>query len=35
MKRSKTLYEEVYEEIKRDILLGKLKEGERLVSKRS
>ena len=35
MKRSKTLYEEVYEEIKRDILLGKLKKGERLVSKRS
>lgn len=35
MKRSKTLYEEVYEEIKRNILCGKLKKGERLVSKRS
>ncbi len=35
MKRSKTLYEEVYEEIKRDILSGKIKKGERLVSKRS
>lgn len=35
MKRSKTLYEEVYEEIKRNILSGKLKKGERLVSKRS
>lgn len=35
MKRSKTLYEEVYEEIKGNILAGKLKKGERLVSKRS
>ena len=35
MKRSKTLYEEVYEEIKRNILCGNLKKGERLVSKRS
>ena len=35
MKRVKTLYEEVYEEIKNDILAGKLKKGERLVSKRS
>ncbi len=35
MKRSKTLYEEVYEEIKSNILSGKLKKGERLVSKRS
>ncbi len=35
MKRTKTLYEEVYEEIKRNILSGKLKKGERLVSKRS
>ena len=35
MKRVKTLYEEVYEEIKSDILAGKLKKGERLVSKRS
>ena len=34
-KRSKTLYEEVYEEIKNDILTGKLKKGERLVSKRN
>ena len=34
-KRSKTLYEEVYEEIRDDILTGKLKKGERLVSKRS
>lgn len=34
-KRSKTLYEEVYEEIKSDILNGKLKKGERLVSKRN
>ncbi len=34
-KRSKTLYEEVYEEIKSNILSGKLKKGERLVSKRS
>ncbi len=35
MKRAKTLYEEVYEEIKSNILSGKLKKGERLVSKRS
>lgn len=35
MKRTKTLYEEVYEEIKSNILSGKLKKGERLVSKRS
>lgn len=35
MKRVKTLYEEVYEEIKSNILSGKLKKGERLVSKRS
>lgn len=34
-KRTKTLYEEVYEEIKNDILTGKLKKGERLVSKRN
>ncbi len=34
-KRNKTLYEEVYEEIRNDILTGKLKKGERLVSKRS
>ena len=34
-KRNKTLYEEVYEEIKNNILTGKLKEGERLVSKRN
>lgn len=34
-RRSKTLYEEVYEEIRNDILTGKLKKGERLVSKRS
>mgnify|MGYP003305176067 CR=1 FL=1 len=35
MKRVKTLYEEVYEEIRSNILSGKLKKGERLVSKRS
>lgn len=34
-KKRKTLYEEVYEEIKNDILSGKLKKGERLVSKRN
>lgn len=35
MNKRKTLYEEVYEEIKNNILSGKLKKGERLVSKRS
>lgn len=35
MKQCKTLYEAVYEEIKHDILMGKLKKGERLVSKRN
>jgi len=34
-KKRRTLYEEVYEEIKSDILTGKLKKGERLVSKRN
>lgn len=34
-KRRKTLYEEVYEDIKKDILTGKLKKGERLISKRA
>ncbi len=32
---SKPLYEEVYEEIKASIISGKLKKGERLISKRS
>lgn len=35
MEKRKTLYEEVYEEIKNNILSGKLKKGERLVSKRN
>lgn len=35
LRHNKPLYEKVYEEIKNDILSGKLKTGERLISKRS